>query len=307
MSEGPGRTTNRPQEAAGRYLEQLLATVPYYRDKWEMKAARGSLRGVNRTAVARVLMEYVDFAGEARIDSERQLLDRVRRAFQGNPLEPRTVGWFVKAFDFEQEHEDTLRDLLYDADERVRRGDVIVGGSDLRATRPWRTLALHDMYVLGADGFPLWFEELQVVEALQDGLDTFQLVFDTAEADLEAIWGGTPEPLTHSEGNWYRSQIRFGTPARRGEAKSFRYKINFRYTTMPELCFRRGAPARTDTVELRVQFHGYYLPSEVWWCQWDNPEEPAVARRHCDLDEYNQVACIHRALQQTYVGFCWYW
>lgn len=307
VSHDPAPSTGGPQEAAGRYLEHLLATNRYYRDQWAHKADRHSSKGVNRTAVARVLMEYVDLAGEAVVENERQLLDRVRRALNGNPLEPRTVDWFVKAFNFDQEDEERLRDLLHEPHERAQRRDVLVGASDLPVRQHWHTLALHDLYVLGPDGFPIWFEELRIVEALRDGLESYEFTFDTPEVDLEGIWGGTPGPLVYSEGNWYRSNIRFSTPARRGEPKSLRYRLKFRYSEAPEPCFRRGARRRIDTVELRVQFDQACLPRKVWWCQWDEPGGPAVQQRSCNLDDYNQVASIHKALQRTYVGFCWDW
>ena len=289
--------------AAARYLHNLLDKNPDYRRMWERKAERTSRKGVNRTAVARLIMNYA--AWEFPIDSERQILDRVRRALDGTQLEPQTLEWFVEAFEMLPEHEKTLRELLREPHDRVRSRDVLVGAVAY-ASRPWRTLVLHEYHVLGPDGIPAWHETLQIIEALEDGFRSYPYTFDTGEAYVESVWGGTAGPvLYHAEG-YYRSDISF-EPMQAGEVRSLRYLTKFRYPSRPAPCFRRGTYRRVDRVEIRVEFHPSCLPQQLWWCRWDHLDGQAVESHHRDLDHQNQVASFHNVLEQAIVGFCWEW
>jgi len=84
-------------------LSQLLVEHPRYRRRWQEVAVRRGLGTVNRTAVARVVLAWLNASGQAPtgLEDERQLLDLVRRALDGQVLTPRTLLWFVEAFEMD--------------------------------------------------------------------------------------------------------------------------------------------------------------------------------------------------------------
>lgn len=309
---GQGTVVSTPRQrgadqAAGRYLEELLAHDPRYRRVWQRKSDRRSARGVNRTAVARVLMSHLNTSGEAAVDDERQLLDRVRRALSGQVLEPRTLQWFVDAFGLHHEHEEELRDLLAGGRPPQREREAVVGPEPPPRSTPWRTVSLHEFHMVGPDQIPAWHETFLVIEALEDGLDHYPYTFDTAEVDIDVVWGGRREPLERLDETWCRARIRFDEPLHRGQTKSLRFVTRFHYAEPPEPCYRRGASQRVDNVELRVQFDAGQLPRQVWWCRWDDLDAAPAETRPRELDADHSVGCVHTSLQNTVVGFWWQW
>lgn len=300
-------------EAAGRYLEQLLAREPAYRRVWQARCERSSRKRVNRTAVARVLMEHVWDAGELEVESERQLLDRTRRALDGTVLEPRTLQWFVDAFGIGPEHEQELRRLLLGDGGRAHHMDFIVGGFregphlGPPEPLPWRTLTINEYHELGADGLPVANETFQIIEAREDGLAQFPYTFDTHEVEVAGVWGGTPGPVVPCEGPWHRVYITFDAPLRKGQLQWLRYRTLFRYRTAPKPCFRRGTRQRIDHLTMRVQFHPSRLPRQVWWCRWDSPDGCVVDQVPWQLDADHSIGSVHAGVKQAIVGFRWEW
>lgn len=295
---------SRPKEAAGHYLEQCLERDRRYSVVWEQKTDRPSRKGVNRDAVARVIMEYLNMSGEADIDNERSIKDRVGRALDGRVFTPRTLQWFVESFGITGQDEDVLRDLL--RDETSRWNDSVFGESGPNEGRPYRTISLLEFHKLNGCGVPEFHETLQTIQAL-DHINSLRYTFDTREASVETVWGGTQSAIEHYRGTFYKADILFDRALRPGEKKSLKFVTRFNYSEPPDPCFRRGATQRIDNVQLRVEFSESRMPRCVWWCRWENEEAPVVEYEECKMDEFCGVDAIHSSIQNTYVGFTWRW
>lgn len=296
-SAGRDRSVNSDDFARRRcaaLLGQLLDRDRDYRRRWEQRAERGSRRGLNQTAIARVLMDHVNATGEARVDTERALLDRVRRGLAGDVLTPKTLRWFIDAFGVREEHTRTLWSVY--------------GSSELPGPTqagPYRFLMLHELHRLGHDGLPVAHQTIQVIESLQDGLDRYSYKFDTSEVDVDVERGGHAEPIAEVGPGIWRSDVVFPRPLERGETASIAFNTRFHYSERPPPEFRRTAFRRLDNVEIRVEFHPDALPQELWWCSWPDLSGAPSRREEVSLDaEY----AVHRWLptvEGCVVGYMW--
>ena len=292
--------TERASEvgAVGRYLGELLASEPY-RQRWLAYAKRTRGRQVNSAAVAEVLTLYLWDAGlrsEQQTELPRQLKDRVSRALRGEIVSAETLSWFTHAFGIDRAEETELWRLF---------GEAVVE-EEPEAGRQHRTVSLHELHYVGADGLPEHHETTQVIKALVDGLDHYTYIFDTNEAEVSVVRGGTAGPLYDFSDGLFAVDVAFHHPLTRGEVGALTYITRFHYREAPEPAFRRQARRLVENLELRVAFHPQRLPERVWWTEWQGltweqgePPEPQV------LDADHAVQRYLTSVREKTVGFVW--
>lgn len=291
---------------AASYLRQLLLANGPYRRAWQRHAfrwRRGDPGEINQAAVAAVLARHVWEIGEA---SDHQALprgmkDRVARALRGEVLSPRTLRLFIDAFDISDVEASRLWMLL---------GSPPVDAPYLMTTYPetgFRTVLLHEFCVVGPDGLPREQRTIQVIRAVNRGVDRYNVAIDGDVSAIEVIRGGRARPTTVADDGQISAAIEFGRTLAPGETASFEYRLLFASGIQRRTNFTRSALRRIHNVELRVQFDPHRLPTSVNWCVWRNPVGPLRVEHAVDLDDDYSVHRYLPRLEASKVGFRWHW
>lgn len=304
----------RGHRAAGRQLRTLLRQVGPYRDKWEDVATTIAADEVNQAAVCEVIAQYLYDDGHPWTDIElaRRLKDKVSRALSGDVLTPRTLEWFVQAFELSPHDARRVHDLYrggIEAREIVGSLGPPVAGGGARP-RDHRTTLLFEHHYIGRDGLPVHHHTQQTIYSLTDGLTRYQCRVDTAEADVRVKRGGTagqPYPIGHGI---YAIDIILPRPLGFGETQYLDYWTNMHYSAPPAREFRRAAHQRVEHLDMRVEFHRGKLPSRIWWAEWSGYLDTAsdvVDSEEVTLDEERSAHRYLDAIERTVVGFHWDW
>jgi hypothetical protein len=285
--------------SVGRLLTELL-NQERYRRLWLEHAERARPGQINAAAVAQALTLYLWEAGlrsETATELPRQLKDRVSRALRGEVLSAETLSWFTHAFGLEDEE---IAELWRRFGEGVieREGTGSVGH---------RTVSLHELHYLGADGIPAHHETTHVIKALVNDLQHYSYIIDTDQAEVTVERGGHADVLRPFGDGLFVVDLSFHRPLRRGEVASMKYLTHFHYKDAPEPVFRRQARRLVENLELRVQFHRQRCPAKIWWSQWADLADVPEAKRPVALDEDLAVQQYLTSVRNKTVGFAWDW
>jgi len=291
---------------AAAYLRQLLSQGGPYRRAWQRHAFRwrGGVPGeINQAAVAKVLARHVWEAGEADDHHAlpRGMKDRVARALRGDVLSPRTLRLFIDAFGMTDSEAGRLWLLL---------GAPVFDAPYLTVTYPetgYRTMLLHEFCVVGPEGAPREQRTIQVIKAVEPGVDHFTVHVDPGVSAIEVIRGGRAGPLSISDGAGVKAEIEFGRKLAPGETASFEYRVLFAGGVERPPVFTRSASRRIDNLELRVQFDPHRLPSSVTWNTWRGVDGPLRAEQPVELDDDYSAHRYLPRVEAARVGFAWRW
>jgi hypothetical protein len=290
----------------------LLLRSPY-RTRWEAQADKIKSGEVNQAAVCQVLARYLWDAGlesETRTDLPRILKDSVSRAFRHGSLSPKLLRTFITAFDFAAEDAEYTMGLY----RGEKSPSVLVGNlpplilAGVQQKPRYRTVSLHDFYYLGPDGQPFRHRAVHDIQALVDGITFYQYSFDTNEATVDRISGGTPGQQYVSAENMWSVDISLPRVLNVGDEHTLEFVNTFHYKTPPEPCFRRITHKRVENVAIRVQFHADKLPQLAWWTEWEDYREPNDIVIHRELAALDAEHAVYRrldAVDNAAVGFTW--
>ncbi len=302
-------TPQKDTTQTGRHLIELLTHRRRYRSQWERRAVQRTFGAPSQAAVARVVADYLVDSGE-RSDTyglHRQIKDRVARLFGPERVSAETLGWFIAAFGMADDDARRLWELF----EGAKVAGFVAGGwppptASLK-DQGLRTVSLHELHSLGADGCPASHRTVQVIQATTDWLKGYLYRFDTNALDVEVARGGQAGPITDLGGGMYAVEITFNAPLQSGMTASLEYLTTFRYSEPPPPEFRRGVIRRIDNLEIRVQFHPARLPAKVWWGSWDTLDGPMADRETTQLDSEFAVHRYLDGVEAAIVGFAWAW
>jgi hypothetical protein len=283
----------------GRYLAELLNQEPYRR-RWLAHAERVHPGRISAAAVGELLAAYLWDAGlrdERETELGRQLKDRVGRALRGEVLSAETLSWFTHAFGFGDEEEAELWRLF---------GEAVIEQQGVPSVGH-RTVSIHELHFVGANGIPEYHETTHVIKALADGLRRYAYIIDTREAEVTVERGGHAEALRPFDKGLFVVDLCFHRSLRRGEIASLKYLTRFHYQAAPEPILRRQARRLVENVELRVQFHPRRRPARVWWAEWTDLADVPEAKRAIVLDEDLAVQQYLTSVRDKTVGFTWEW
>jgi hypothetical protein len=307
-------------EQAARYLRMLLERPGEYRELWAPDPDPCAGRGIDYTAVARVLAPHD--AGERRLDRsvpvDGLLTRTTRQALEGSCLSAEVLTRFVEAFALRRSHARRLTALLAGAS-TVR---AVSRGEDTPVARPHpagppahETLSLYESHVVGPDGLPAEHQTIQVIRSRVDGLTSLPYCFDTDELVVEVLRGGRVDDRVYSVGDGgdggdplFAVDILLNRPLAEGHTTLLRYHSVFNYRSAPAPELRRGVLGRVSDLTMWVRFHPDRLPRRVWLSRWDGIDQGRIIRREpVDLDE--QFSAHHRfgAIERAVVGFSWAW
>ncbi|NJC72883.1 hypothetical protein HC031_24640 [Planosporangium thailandense] len=289
---------------AAAYLRMLLLRTGEYRNRWERRARQPCPEEVDVDAVAQVLAETGD-GGADPVTIARQALD-------GSALDAGTVRLFARAFALDGRDATRLHELLRgSASVRVITGEARSLQEQIQQSGPprHRTLALHELHVLGPDGTPAEHRTIQVIRAEVDGLTAYPYRFDTDELAVEVTRGGrVGDRIYRITDTLYAVDILLDRPLAAGETAFTQVRTTFFYRTPPPPEFRRGVLRRTDDVTLWVKFHPRRVPARVWLARWDGIDHARIVdRQPAELDDDLAVHGRFGPIERAVVGFYWEW
>jgi len=248
------------------------------------------------------------------------LKDRVHRALAGEVISPETLNWFIDAF--QMTSEDARRLCGVRANGRFGTEDVNVAAprtaeavvNSLRDPQylpfPQRhqTVSVFERRVIGPDGRPIAHHTIRAIKAGEDGVRSHHCWLMPGVSSVSVRYGGRAAVVREFDGSDAIVDIELTRPLFAGQTTSLQYDFEFGPNCGRSTDYRRVAYARTDNVDLVVQFDPSHPPHRLWWAIWDDHrggtllhEEPAV------LDGEGSVHWFLRYLENAAVGFRWDW
>ena len=299
---------------ASAHLRDLLSTPGPYREAWLRYSERWR-GGLHQAAIAAVLSTHLWETGRVS-DSDtvlpRRLKDRVSRSLSGRTLSPSMLRLFIDAFEIADEEARQLWTLLLDDGSNapvIAPTTPLSGEAGRVHSHGYETLAVHDFHRIGADRFPVEHRTVQVIRATE-GLETFQLRFDTDAAAVQVLRGGRAAGLTPSGvPGQHAVDVALTQPLRPGETASLEYRLVFAYRELPEPVMRRLVPDEGTDAQVHVTFDPTALPVRVEWCQW-KADRLGMDQISAEVVLPNREGEVHRYVSSsrgTGVGFRWAW
>jgi hypothetical protein len=308
------RDNSRSDSAAetARHLRQLLLTRLEYRRLWQEKAERRRTSDISKAGVARVVALHLWGSGErddAQITLPRNIKDRVRRALDGEAITPQTLRWFIEAFHMDPRDEQTLWATLA-VDSRGADGVSYTTMSERRLAirQRHRTITLFERYTIGADHSFLERNTLQMIMALEDGVDVYPFDHEPMAERVEVRHGGGPGKRYRYSDGLYMDAIILGRPLRQGESASLEYATTYRPGSYRASELRRSARGRSENIDIAVTFQAAAVPSAIYWAVW--PEQVTgtpISEEPVTLDGRNSAWRFVPFIEETTVGFRWEW
>lgn len=288
-------------------LRDLLINRADYALRWQLRIDRQHTYDIHQSAVCHVIAEYLWDSGmheETDLELPRKLKDRVCRALSGQSMSRATLRWFIEAFRMSSADAAELIQLSSPA----RAGDTMLNGVPLEPgilpRRQHATVSLHELHRLGADGLPDSHRTLHVIRALEP-MDRYPYLFDSDAATVHVVRGGRAGRPYSLENGLTAVDIELAEPLRPGDTQSFEYITRFWYRTPPLPQYRRAAPGRIDSLDLRVQFHPLRQPAQVWWSVWRDLESPPIYSDQVPIDSDGGVHRFLPHVESAIVGFRW--
>lgn len=292
------------------HLRWLLAQPGRYQSRWMRQSSRTRLGQVNDSAVARVVADYLDSIGQLDdLASSRPLKDRIFRALNGHVMTGQTLDLLIQAFNMDSRDAEHLWQLYSgQAAPSAIAGNFQAPTGSMR--RNFQTVSLVDFHSIGPNGIPTQHRSVQVLRALEDGLDRYPYRFDTSTiATVEVLNGGNASPVYQATDDLHGVDILLPAALKRGDTATLEYATTFAYDEPPAPLFRRAANHRIENLSMRVEFDHDKLPRRVWWAVWaDYAEDSQVlVQEKVHLAPDASVSRHVDALEQTVAGFHWQW
>ncbi|WP_241841529.1 hypothetical protein [Pseudofrankia sp. BMG5.36] len=298
-------------ERAGRLLRELLTGTAEYRRMWESRVRRASAQEPSFAAVARVIAEYLWNAGivsEEDQELDRALKDRVSRALGGGRISAQTMEWFIEAFGMRR-HEAGLWAAfagLTDPGVDVSSG-TLRGGPAMIMPQRHRTVAVFERYRFDATGSLVQQHTFQVISAQEDGVGIYPWVLRTDAIESAVLIGGAPGARHAYSSRLTLVEVELERALGRGQRHAL--ELLARYPTeLPTQEVRRAARAKTENVDMLIQFDPGLPPRDLHWTVWSThegglivDEEPVTLS--ADGTVHRFLPAVHHAV----VGFRWTW
>jgi len=290
----------------------LLLHRRRYRHAWERRAAVLKRDRVSHAAVARVLAEHLwqQGAQSPQPPLARELKDRVGRALNGATLTAETLSIFIDAFDIAKDEQERLW-FLYSgaADQHTLRGFLAddSGNLEVLAQSKYVTLATYDLHRVDGDGAPVHHRTIQVVKAVEEGLDRISCRFESHIAEVNVIRGGTVSTSYRLRDHLRAVDIILPRALREGETASLEYEARIDPDMPPATEFRRIVPRRLENCTMVLQFNGHRRPSKVAWAVWDSLAAPPTREEQVALELDGSVHRHLSSIEEAIFGFRWTW
>lgn len=306
MSTQGGRSIT----ATGALLRDLLTADPRYRRLWRarVKRARSEL---SQAAIAEVVALYLWDSGE-RSDSTtslaRELKDRVSRALNGTALSHQTLSWLIAAFNMSEDDEGRLW-ATFSGRDNVQSGiaHTLRRRREMIKRQCHRTVSLVERYMVDRNGSLILRRTLHTIRAVEDGVDIYIFNHEPEASRIDILHGGEIGGRHEYGGGLACVEILLDTPLAKSECTALEYRTHFAPGLTYPTEVRRAAFARTENIDLAVEFDGGRRPDKAWWCVWDDHfggmpiEENHASFKNDTIRQYVPF------IEETVVGFRWEW
>lgn len=293
----------------GEALCQLLMTQSA-QSFWRPFVRRRGRQSPHREAVSSAIAKQT--LGDER--QARRIKDRICDALNGTRVSAETLDEFAETFLFSPGAREMLGQLLAADGSEAERLLRLVTQQDL-GTRPYRTVQLHEVHMLGPNGWPRQHTTVQTIEAMTDKLDTIYYSYIPGEdaADVEVTLGGTATATRaadhpHHDG-LVTTTIKLSRVLSTGDPHELTYVTRFQYTHQPEQVFRRGLSPQVEVISIKVIFDQQRLPARVWEMEWngDDGREVTSQRRVRLAASEHSVQLLRRRSTAQWIGYAWDW
>ncbi|MEU4763331.1 hypothetical protein AB0H12_08745 [Actinosynnema sp. NPDC023794] len=303
----------RAMKTTGELLTELLQTNPRYTRRWRAAARRLRGSGVAPAAVSQVIALYLWDTGEhpdTDTDLPRSLRDRIRRALLGEHLTGETLTWFITAF--EMSDQDAQRLWATFSGDTVGPLDAIIDTVPVprpMGKRQWhRTMTLFERYFFGSDRSYIQRRTMQVVQAIEDGVDSYLFNHEPFASRIDVLYGGHVGEHYEYGGGLVSDDIMFGRTLQAGQRIAIEYETFFDPGVHQPTEVRRPVRARVENLDFAIRFVAGYTPQHVWFCAWpDHYLGDPVLSEPLSLDASGAAHRFVAYAQQAVLGFRWEW
>jgi hypothetical protein len=154
---------------------------------------------------------------------------------------------------------------------------------------------------------------LQVLEAIEPGVDRIPFLCDTNVLTIEVEQGGKElsGEVRQIGADVFTTDILLARTLGLGETITLEYWLTYRFPgdlgNPAEREFRRGVLRHVENFDMRVEFDSRRLPVGLWWARWDGVEGEVLEQEEVALDSQQSAHRYIRSLEKTVVGFYWQW
>jgi hypothetical protein len=293
----------------GALLQQLLMSKPHYRHQWCRRTTRARV-GLSQSAVAKVIEEYLWDSGE-RSDNltrlARQLKDRISRALNGEELSAETLKWFICAFGMDEADESRLWSAFLGAASAIGVSHTLRQRREMIRPQHHRTVSVIERYSVDQNGSLTLRRTYHTIRAVEDGVDSYIFNHEPEASLIQVIHGGHLGVHYEYGGGLTSEEIVLDDSLEEAESTVLEYQTHFEPHSTDLTEVRRAAFARSENVDLAIEFDQVRMPARAWWCAWDDHfgdcrliEKPIQAR--------NGIIRKHFPfIEESVVGFRWDW
>lgn len=193
------------------------------------------------------------------------------------------------------------------------RNSAICHRDDWTELRPLRalsqTVSAHEHHTIGPDRKPVTHRTLQIVRALEDGVERYPYIWDASSAEISIMHGGVVEEVREVATPPYLAAIiRYDRPLKSGETHSMEIQLDFDYDEAPEPQFMKGVVGgQSANVGMRLTFHADAVPGRVRLVEWPDVQSEPVTLGDVTLDSTHSTHQFYDRLKDRIVGFVWDW
>nr|AFV52109.1 hypothetical protein [Streptoalloteichus sp. ATCC 53650] len=245
-----------------------------YRSVWQKKTSRTSAE-LNQAAIARVLARKKIEDGDISLRREaphRAVKDLVSHMVRRERLTGRTLSLFIEAFDMNEAHQNQLWNTLTNPSLSSGTVNTIHDQPWLAVPQCHRTISVSERYKIDPAGVPILRNVRHTIRAVEDGVGSYIFGHEREVAAVTVRHGGVTGPR-HEYGNGLlATEIVLDHPLRNTEATALEYEATYPRSAEPFTEVRRAAFARSENVDIAVEFTGR-LPGQAWWCVWADPSQ----------------------------------
>jgi len=274
----------------------------------ETKRVRG---GVNQSSVAHVICLYLWESGErseSQTSLRRILKDRVSRAIGGTLISTETLKWIISAFAMDDDDADRLW-AAYTAELGFNAGitHTLRRRREMVRRQRHRTVSLVERYFVDETGSLKLRSTFHTIRAIEDGVDLYLFNHEPQASEVEVLHGGLPGMRHVYGGGLIGREIILTPPLLKSQTTALEYRTHFAAATAFTNEVRRAAFARTEHVDLAVNFPADRVPRQVWWCVWDDHLGGAAIHQDPMTPQNGTVRHYVPFIEETSVGFAWEW
>jgi hypothetical protein len=195
-----------------------------------------------------------------------------------------------------------LTDPGVDASPGTRRG-----GPALILPQRHRTLALFERYRFDVTGSLVEQHSYQVIAAQEDGVAVYPWVLRSDATESKVLVGGTPGARHAYSSRLTLTEVELDRTLGRGARHALELRARFP-SGQPVQEIRRAVRAKTESVDLAIEFDPAHPPRDPRWTVWSTHEGGLIVDEEpVTLSENHALHRFMPAVHHAVVGFRWTW